>query len=297
MWLQSSLAAASAVALGLGHLAAAASPSPQEVRAPDRMASATVLAPDQAPPAAISAGPTLADARRQFYDGRYVEAADAALALRTSGGDDPATYELRSSALLFEIKRLIGEARDKEKAFRECASCPDLLAALLGEVKAGQSVARAALAASPDDEGARFLLGKLNLNYIWLQLGVLGRRTGWDEYWEARRSMDAILKRHPRHVRARVAKAWIEYIVDTRTPWGFGWILGGGSKKRALEMLRAAAADPDAAFFDRIEAEFALWEMLVRERNRDAAAAIARRLAAEFPENRELRRFLANATR
>jgi hypothetical protein len=89
-----------------------------------------------------------------------------------------------------------------------------------------------------------------------------------------------------------VAKAWIEYIVDTRTPWGFGWILGGGSKKRALETLRAAAADPDAAFFDRIEAEFALWEMLVRERNRDAAAAIARRLAAEFPENRELRKFL-----
>jgi hypothetical protein len=104
--------------------------------------------------------------------------------------------------------------------------------------------------------------------------------------------MDAILEQHPTHVRARVAKAWIEYIVDTRTPWGFGWILGGGNKKRALEMLRAAAADPQAGLFDRTEAEFALWEMLVRERNFSAAAEIARRLAVEFPENRELARFL-----
>ena len=103
--------------------------------------------------------------------------------------------------------------------------------------------------------------------------------------------MDAVLARDPNHVRARVARAWIEYIVDTRTPWGFGWVLGGGSKKRALETLKAAAA-ADAPFFDRTEANFALWEMEVRERNVAAAVEHARRLAVDFPENRELVRFL-----
>jgi hypothetical protein len=245
----------------------------------------------QHPPAAA---PTtaLATAQRRFYDGRYLEAADLALALRASDPNDLASYELRTSALLFQIKRLVGEAKDKEKAFKACQPCPDLLSLLLADFKEGQAAARSRLATAPDDETTRFFLGKLNLNYVWLQLGPLGKRTGWNEYWEARRSMDAVLEKNPTHVRARVARAWIEYIVDTRTPWGFGWILGGGSKKRALETLRAAAAAPDSAFFDRTEAEFALWEMQVREKNVPAAREIARRLATEFPENRELVRFL-----
>jgi hypothetical protein len=253
--------------------------------------------PPAAQPSATAEAPdrsrvTLATAQRRYYDGRYLEAADLALALRGTATDHLASYELRTAALLFQIKRLIGDAKDKDKAFKACDACPDLMAQLLADVKEGQAAAHARLAEAPGDNAARFLLGKLNLNYVWLQLGVLGRRTGWNEYWEARRSMDAILEQHPTHVRARVAKAWIEYIVDTRTPWGFGWILGGGNKKRALEMLRAAAADPQAGLFDRTEAEFALWEMLVRERNFSAAAEIARRLAVEFPENRELARFL-----
>jgi hypothetical protein len=234
----------------------------------------------------------LATAQRRFYDGRYLEAADLALALRAGAPSQLASYELRTSALLFQIKRLVGEAKDKEKAFKACETCPELLSLFLADVKAGQAAARATLAEAPDDETTRFYLGKLNLNYVWLQLGPLGKRTGWNEYWEARRSMDAVLEKNPTHVRARVARAWIEYIVDTRTPWGFGWILGGGSKKRALETLRAAAAAPDSGFFDRTEAEFALWEMQVREKNIPAAVTLARRLAAEFPENRELVRFL-----
>ncbi len=243
------------------------------------------------PPAASPATP-LATAQRRFYDGRYLEAAELALALRAGDTDRLASYELRTSALLFQIKRLIGEAKDKEKAFRACETCPELLSLLLADFKEGQAVARERLAETPGDETARFFLGKLNLNYVWLQLGPLGKRTGWNEYWEARRSMDAVLEKNPAHVRARVARAWIEYIVDTRTPWGFGWVLGGGSKKRALETLRAAAAAPGSAFFDRTEAEFALWEMQVREKNLPAALEIARRLATEFPENRDLVRFL-----
>jgi hypothetical protein len=244
-----------------------------------------------APVATEPSRAALETAQRRFYDGRYLEAADLARALRATEPNALASYELRTSALLFQIKRLIGDVKDKDKAFKACADCPALLSEMLAEFKEGQGAARTALAASPDDLSARFYLGKLNLNYVWLQLGALGRRTGWNEYWEARRSMDAVLGRNPDHVRARVARAWIDYIVDTRTPWGFGWILGGGNKKRALETLKAAAA-ADAPFFDKTEAQFALWEMQVRERNLAAAVESARRLAADFPENRELVRFL-----
>jgi hypothetical protein len=248
--------------------------------------------PADTPQPAAPPATALETAQRRFYDGRYLEAADLALALRSDAPGQLASYELRTSALLFQIKRLVGEAKDKEKAFKACETCPELLSLLLADVKTGQAAARATLAEAPENETARFYLGKLNLNYVWLQLGPLGKRTGWNEYWEARRSMDAVLQKNPTHVRARVARAWIEYIVDTRTPWGFGWVLGGGSKKRALETLRAAATAPDSRFFDRTEAEFALWEMQVREKNIPAAVAVARRLAAEFPENRELGRFL-----
>jgi hypothetical protein len=37
---------------------------------------------------------------------------------------------------------------------------------------------------------------------------------------------------------------------------------------------------------------FALWDMQVREREVPEAVATARMLARDFPENRELRRFL-----
>jgi len=72
------------------------------------------------------------------------------------------------------------------------------------------ALARERLQSSPGDETAQFFLGKMNLNYVWLQLGPLGRKTGWDEYWEARRSLDPVLKRNPAHVRARVACASID---------------------------------------------------------------------------------------
>ncbi len=50
--------------------------------------------------------------------------------------------------------------------------------------------------------------------------GRSAEKTGWDEYWEARRSLDFVVRRQPQHVRALVARAWIDYIVDTRMPWG-----------------------------------------------------------------------------
>ena len=236
-------------------------------------------------------GPELADAQRAFFNARYHAAAELALALQASDGDALAASEIRTSALHFQLRDALGRDADKGKAFRQCLACPELLKAFLTTTAEGQALARARLAVAPADDAALFLLGKLNLNYVWLHLETLGRKTGWNEYWEARRSLDAALKHNPRNMRARVARAWVDYIVDTKMARGTRWLLGGGSKKRAFIGARAAAAD-DSEFFVRVEAEFALWEMLVRDKQLTEATAIAQRLARDFPENHKLANFL-----
>ena len=92
-------------------------------------------------------------------------------------------------------------------------------------------------------------------------------------------------------MRARVARAWIDYIVDTKMPWGTRWRLGGGNRKQALIDVREAAS-MDADFFTHAEAEFALWDLHVRERDLTQATEVARRLAHDFPDNREVAAFL-----
>lgn len=226
-----------------------------------------------------------------FYSGRFQEAAALTLGARASAEDDLAASELRSSALLFQIRRTFGEPADKEQALKRCAACPELMDAFLAENTRGQGLARRRLQDDPADEMALFFLGKLDLNYVWLQLGTLGRRTGWSEYWEARRSLDAVLKRNPSNVRALVARAWIDYIVDTKLPRGTKWLLGGGSRKRGLLAVEQAAKT-DADFFSQVEATFALWDMQMRERNLTAAVVTAQSLVRDFPDNHELTRFL-----
>lgn len=240
---------------------------------------------------AAAEGVSLDDAQRMFYNGRYAEAAALTATLCTSDVAALAACELRTSALLFQLRRAIGEAPDKKKAFAACDSCAELLSVFVAETRRVQAVARARLETHPDEQETRFVLGKLNLNYVWLQLGTLGRKTGWDEYWEARRSLDQVLKQNPDHVRAKVARAWIDYIVDTKMPRGTRWVLGGGNKKRGMRAMREAAA-ADADVFVRAEAVFGLWDMQVRERNMAEARVSARMLAADFPDNPELRKFL-----
>ena len=259
--------------------------------------------PSQSPPAHVGPAlerPAFSDAQSLFYNARYEAAGALALALRSSEAGDLASYELRTSALLFQLKGLLegpngrGADRkdaDKKEALRTCVSCPELIAAFLDDFRRGRALAHATLRTSPGDEAALFLLGKLDLNYVWLQLGPLGRRTGWDEYWEARHSLDAVLKANPRNVRAVVARAWIDYIVDTKMPWGTEWLLGGGNKKRALAAVRGATLI-ESDFFSHTEAEFALWNMLVRERHTAQATEVAQRLARGFPDNLEVAAFL-----
>ena len=235
--------------------------------------------------------PELKLARQHYFSGRYTAAAEAAAPLTTNGAEALAAYELRTSALHFELKRQLGDATNKGKALKQCAACQPLIDAFMKDVSAGKVLARSVLKARPQDEWTLFYLGKLDLNYVWLQLSTLGKRTGWSEFWNARHSMEAVLKAHPNNVRARVAYAWIEYIVDTRVPFGLGWTLGGGDKKKALKAITeavAAVADP----FEKAEAEFALWEMLVRDKRPADALTVAKRLIVDFPENKELQRFV-----
>jgi hypothetical protein len=238
---------------------------------------------------------TLEEAQRFFYNGDYDKAAALTRVRCAARIDDLEACELRTASLLFQIKKAFGEAgeHDKTAAWNQCTACPELLSAFLADTTRAQTFARGRLKANPDDEDTLFFLGKVDLNYVWLQLGTLGRKTGWNEYWEARRSLDRVLRMNPEHVRARVSRAWVDYIVGTTIPRGVRWLLGGGNKKRGLLVVREVVDTGDGSFFVHAEAMFALWDMQVREREIPEAVATARLLARDYPENRELRKFLA----
>lgn len=272
-------------------LSAAPSGAGQETPAPQAAPTlpATPESSDGSPDSADAVSLDLA--KHHFYNARFETSVDVTRLLETNQPDDLAIHEMRSSALLFQLKRLL-EPRGKKVPLKECASCPALIAKFAADFQHARTLARARVAAAPDDVEARFFLGKLNLNYIWLQLGPLGKKTGWNEYWEGRRSLDEVLAARPDHVRARIGRAWIDYIVDTRMPWGTEWMLGGGDRKRALRVVREAAASEQVEYYAHVEAEFALWEMLIKERDLVSATDVARRLSRDFPDNRDIAAFL-----
>jgi hypothetical protein len=234
---------------------------------------------------------TLDDAQRLFYTALFQESAEAAKSITDAQPQNLAAWDVRTSALHFQLRRLLGEPKDRKAAMAKCADCRALLNTFMEDVNRGRAAARERIAQAPDDEEARFFLGKLDLSYLWMQLSTLGRKTGWDEYWESKRLLEAILEKNPMHVRARVARAWMDYIVGTRVPWGTRWLMGGGSKSRGLKMVREAAATP-ADYFVRVEAQFGLWEMLTRDGKRDEAVGIAKELLVKFPENKDLLKFV-----
>ena len=250
-------------------------------------------APGQSPSQTTSLVPaTLDEANHLFYSGRYEEAAARALDIRARDGVNLEASELRTSALHFRIRRALGAPKDRGKAWKACALCQELLPVFMDEFSLGRAAARAAVEDDPTDDEALFFLGKLDLNYVWLQLATVGRKTGLGEFREARTSLNTILERRPDHVRAMVAGAWIDYIVATRLPRGARWILGGGNKERGLRAVEEAA-QADTARFVRAEAMFALWDIRAREKNFFEAVVTARALSRDFPENRELLRFIA----
>ena len=243
-------------------------------------------------PDPLSSPATLEDAQRAYYNGRYETAAAMTLEPCMTAADGLAACELHTAALLFRVRVGMGPQKDREKAWKQCDICPSILPAFKTALVRGQTLARARLAEQPDDHETRFLLGKLDLNYVWLQVGTIGRKTGWSEYWEARKALDAVIERQPGHIRARVARGWIDYIVDTKLPLGTRWMLGGGNKKKGLRAVREAA-DTDSDFFTRTEARFGLWDMQVREQDEAGALETARILIRDFPQNEELRKFIS----
>ena len=146
-----------------------------------------------APVSAVRAQTGLDDAQRLFYNGRYEAAELLTVQLCSADLEGLEGCELRSSTLLFQIKRAVSGQPDKQKAFTACAACAGWMSEFRAVTASAQTLARARLQLVPADEATRFLLGKIDLNYVWLQLGVLGRKTGWSEYWEARKSLDAVL--------------------------------------------------------------------------------------------------------
>ena len=111
---------------------------------------------------AEASGP-LEAAQLDYYNARYEASAAATLDACATGGDI-AACELRTAALLFQIKRLVGQAKDKDKAWKQCATCPELMTAFKAALARGQDVARTKLKEIPDDDETLFLLGKLDLN-------------------------------------------------------------------------------------------------------------------------------------
>lgn len=245
----------------------------------------------QAPSERDAPASAIDEAQLHFYSGRYPEAAAVTRRLIAENPRHLATYELHTAALHFQIRRALRDAKDKKAGLEACASCRTALAEFMETMKTGRTLALARLTANAADDDARFLLGKIDLNYVWLVLSTLERRTGWNEYQEARRSVDAVLESHPTHVRARVARAWIYYIVATKLPWGTRWMLGGGNRGRGVRMMREAAASADA-IYDKAEAVFGLWEMEMREGNTAAALAAARVLLEWFPDNQDVAMFV-----
>jgi hypothetical protein len=239
---------------------------------------------------------TLDEAQRLFYTALFQESAAAAKSIIDAEPENLAGWDVRTSALHFQMRRLLGDGKDRKGAFAKCSECPALLTTFLDDVNRGRAVARARLAKDAADEEARFFLGKLDLSYLWMQLSTLGRKTGWDEYWESKRLLEAILEKNPMHVRARVARAWMDYIVGTRVPWGTRWVMGGGSKSRGMKMVREAA-ETQADFYTQVEAKFGQWEMLTRDGRRDEALVIAKELLLKFPENKDLVRFVESGGR
>ena len=232
-------------------------------------------------------------AQRLFYMARFAEAAESALTHTTEESTALAAYELRTSALHFQIRRAMGPGKDRKAALAACSACAPLLETFFSEITSGTTAARARLAEAPEDDEAMYYLAKLDLNYLWMQLSTLGHRTGWDQYWEAKRLIEAVLAKQPMHLRTLVARAWMDYIVGTRVPWGARWVMGGGNRDRALDTLRATPPE-QADFYARVEADFALLEMLTREGKRGEALPVAQGLLAKFPENEDLQKFVRN---
>src|SRR5687768_10682716 len=101
----------------------------------------------------------LDEGQRLFFSARY----DAAAELMSAPCEEglAAACEVRASALLFRMRRELGDAAGKKKAFEGCAPCGGLLTAFQRTTAHGRRLVKTELAARPEEEEVLFLVSKL----------------------------------------------------------------------------------------------------------------------------------------
>ena len=94
-------------------------------------------------PPAANWSSSLDEAHRLFYSGNYEAAASLALDVRTQNPESLAASELRTSALHFQMRRALGEPKNRENAWKQCSTCQELMPVFMAELAMGQAAARA----------------------------------------------------------------------------------------------------------------------------------------------------------
>jgi hypothetical protein len=107
--------------------------------------------------AAAQSRPSLDEGRGLFYNGQYEAAAAFALPHCSFERVDLDACELATSAVHFQIRRLLGSGTQKLK-LNACGECQPLMTTFLAGIARGQEAATATLAAHPADDETRFLL-------------------------------------------------------------------------------------------------------------------------------------------
>lgn len=224
-----------------------------------------------------------------FYQGKYEEANQAALLARSIFPDGPESYEIHAVVLLFQLRQRVEAdgSGEKKKSVTYCTDCPMLLGEFELDEKRGIELTKAHLARNPGDHEMQYFLAKFNLNRIWLNLQVLGKKRGWKEYQEAQKSLAIVLSEEPNHVRALTASAWINFILAEQNFFA-RMLLGWGSKERAFADLGIAISCSSCPEADVFEAKFALLEMLRRGKRYSEYRLLAAELYHRFPENQSL---------
>jgi hypothetical protein len=224
-------------------------------------------------------------AREALYSEQYVQADGHVLNARRLCPTDPESYELRTGLLVLRTKQALKAAGGKRN---DCADCEGLIQEFEKDFGKGRALADAALQQNLKDDRLMFLSGKLYLNRVWMNVDILDKAaSSGGPYRDARDRIEEVLKRNPRHIRALVASAWINYMIASRNlatrlllrTFGIK-----GDKEEAFEHLaRAVALDGDE--YAHWEAKFTQRDLLKRENKLSEVETVTEELRARFPKN------------
>jgi hypothetical protein len=224
-------------------------------------------------------------AREALYSEQYVLADQHVMNARRLCPTDPESYELRTGLLILRTKQVLKIAGGDRK---DCADCESLVIQFEKDFEKGRALADAALQQNLKDERLMFLSGKLYLNRVWMNVDILDKAaSSGGPYRDARDRIEEVLRRNPRHIRALVASAWINYMIASRNratrlllrTFGIK-----GDKKKAFDHLAIALAEQgdEYAYW---EAKFTQRDLLKRENKRSEVEAVTEELRTRFPKN------------